>query len=97
MNAFSRFFTRPLLISLLLVAATPASASERPEHVDRCLMHVTATTGLTPKEEAHQKVRCYEGTRGLANWCEQSVGGTMRLDSSSERHYRNQCQRVTPI
>jgi len=96
MNIFCRFFALVLSAFTVLMVTTLASASERPEYVDRCLMSVTATTGLTPQQEAYRKVQCYEGTRGLVDWCEKSVGATMRLDSNSEQHYRNQCSRVTP-
>lgn len=82
--------------AFLMVPAGHASAEVRPEWVDQCLMSVTSTPNLRPQDEAHRKVRCYENTRGLADWCEQSVTATSRLDSDAERHYRGQCRRVSP-
>ena len=90
------------LLAITLLATTPFSisvdaiAADRPDHVNRCLMSVTATSGLTPKQETHRKVQCYEGTRELADLCEYSVGATMNLDSVTNRYYREQCRRVTP-
>lgn len=69
-----------------------------PEPRDRihaCLMAVTATTGLSPNEEAHRKVNCYVGTRQLYEECESRVASTLRLDSAAERHYKAQCRVVS--
>lgn len=48
--------------------------------IDKCLMGVSATTGLDPAKEAYRKVRCFEGSRGLAQKCEYSVASTSRLN-----------------
>lgn len=64
--------------------------------IDKCLMSVGATTGLTPNTEAHRKVRCFEGSRELTEKCEYSVASTTRLSKSDEAHYRQECRRVTP-
>lgn len=66
------------------------------ERVQRCLMSVTATTMIQPQQEAHRKVVCYEGTRGMSEDCERSVASTMSLPSNTEAHYRGQCHRVSP-
>lgn len=92
----SNSFAAALLATIPFAFSVDASATDRPEHVNRCLMSVTGTAGLTPQQEAYRKVRCYEGTRYLADLCESSVGATMRLDSATERHYREQCRQVTP-
>lgn len=63
--------------------------------VTGCLMKVTATSGLSPAQEAHRKVVCYQGTRFMADDCERNVAATMRLSSSSEQHYRAQCRLVS--
>lgn len=86
------------LIQALLLLTVPfaASAQVSIEQVQSCLMSVTAQTLLTPQQEAHRKVVCYEGTRGLSDDCERSVAATMRLPSNTESHYKAQCRRVSP-
>lgn len=75
---------------------SPTNPQDVTGRVYACLMKVSATANLRPEEEASRKVACYQGTRGLANDCERSVGATMSLSSSSEASYRAQCRSVTP-
>jgi len=63
--------------------------------VDQCIMRVSSQTRLAPKEEAHQKVRCFEGTRGMSEKCEYTVAGIMMLPKNTEAHYRQQCRLVS--
>jgi hypothetical protein len=87
----------PLLTALFILSAShTAVAQTLPEPIQRCLMSVTATPSLKPREEAHRKVVCYEGTRGLVRECESSVTATMRLPSDIEQHYKAQCRLVSP-
>lgn len=59
--------------------------------VQQCLGRVTATTGLSPTQEAARKVNCYGGTHGLNDECQRSVAATMRLSSRDEQYYKSVC------
>lgn len=56
-----------------------------------CLQKVTATSGLSPSQEAGRKVSCYAGSSGLNDDCQRSVAATMRLSSQDEAYYKRSC------
>lgn len=57
-----------------------------------CLMKITATPGLTPREEASRKVPCYPSGVGLVEECKSSVAATMRLPSNEEAAIKSRCR-----
>lgn len=65
------------------------------DKVQRCLMSVTATSGLVAAEEARRKVNCYRGTLGMADHCESSVTATMALRRDHEEQYKAQCRVIS--
>lgn len=62
------------------------------DRIHACLMQITATTGLSPSQEASRKVGCYRGTVGLADECEGRITATSRLGSREEEMYKAQCR-----
>lgn len=87
-------------VSAWQYASTPATrriSGGADDHATRdrihaCLMHVTATFGLSPSQEAWRKVNCYRGTVGLQDECESRVTATSRLSSRDEQIYKAQCK-----
>lgn len=81
--------------TVFIAPSGPAATPTDDPRLQKCLRRVAATTGLSPEDEALRKVRCYEGTSGLAAECESDVSATMLLPSRSEQHYRHQCRLVS--
>lgn len=69
------------------------SPSKDTEQLHACLRKVTGTFGLSPSQEAGQKVDCYSGTVGLNDDCQRSVAATMRLSTQAETFYKGNCPR----
>ncbi|WP_309293382.1 hypothetical protein [Azonexus sp.] len=73
-----------------------ASADDPDTHnrIHACLKKITATTRLTPSDEARRKVDCYRGSVGLQRECASRIAATYRLTSDQERHFQQQCHNL---
>lgn len=83
-----------VLVSSLVFPLATYAQSKTVAEVDKCIMSVTAKSGLSPSDEASRKVNCFHGATNMVDKCERTVGGTMRLNSQSEQHLRQRCREV---
>lgn len=78
--------------SVAPVAVTSSPPPYNRDAIYACLMKITATTGLSPYEEASRKVPCYPSGVGLIEECKSSVVATMRLSTRDEALIKSRCR-----
>lgn len=83
-----------LLVSSLAFPLAAYAQNKTEAEVDKCIMSVSAMSGLSPSDEASRKVSCFHGAKNMVDKCERTVGGTMRLSSDSEQYLRQRCRLV---
>lgn len=74
-----------------VIYGQPAPVLNDRSGIDACLRQVTGTFGLSPGQEAHRRLNCYQGTSGLNDECQRTVASTMRLSSNEEQYYKARC------
>lgn len=87
-------FRVSVLIFLFACLGSTAVNAKTEADVDKCIMSVTAQTGIFPDEEARRKTKCFYGARDMVDKCERTVGGVMRVSSHAEQAYRKQCRQI---